>query len=691
MKKIVITILTVLVSAIYVTHLAGQERDLTQLDLELQSMELEVPGLLKSVELNVNNVSLPNFLQAIAATHEINLTIDQDLSSILLTNSFTNATVKDVLLWLCREYNLNLQFLGNIITVSRYEAPQINSNSEVQMSYNQQTQTISFDLKNDSLYRVCKAITNNTGINIAYSPELAKTRVRGYVVNLPINEALDNLGLSNNIDIEQISDGSYILSSLSKSSNIGDDFISRKKRPRNSQLNYRVVDQELKLLDVDFYDVPIEQVIYALSDELDVDMFVSYPLREAGTTSVRSNNITFTKLLDIMLEDTEYSYAVEDSVYLFGRFDQGSVRVSEVIPLMHRSIEIMHSDITIDNQSTGVPDMNNLSNGNFIYPNRNRTANSANSRINTNESDPFTEFDSKSEALVKILPQEILTDLEVNVDIEQNSFIVSGPSTAIARFREFVKSIDKEVPVILIEVMVIEVNNTATVETGISSGLGDAPSQTTGTTFPNYNVTLGANTINRIIGNFDGFGSLNVGQVVPNFYVQLKAMETNGDIKIKSSPKLSTLNGHRATLSIGETTYYGVTQRNVYGSQNPQTSEITNYYPIDAKFGINIRPIVSGDGQITLDINVVQSDFNNLKVAEDAPPGINSREFNSTIRVKDQDLIILGGLEEKIKDDTGTGVPFLSRVPVIKWFFSSRRREDTKRKLSVLIKPTIIP
>jgi type IV pilus assembly protein PilQ len=297
---------------------------------------------------------------------------------------------------------------------------------------------------------------------------------------------------------------------------------------------------------------------------------------------------------------------------------------------------------------------------------------------------------SKTEALINIVPDDITKDLDIKVDIELNSFIVSGPSQNIERFKNFITYIDKPVPVILIEVMVIEINKSATIETGLNMGIGDAPTQTQGQVFPGVDLSVGANTINKVIGGFSGFGSFNMGQVVPNFYLQLKAMETNGNIKIRSSPKLSTLNGHRANLSIGETTYYAVTERNIYGSQNPQTSEITNYLPVDAEFALNIKPLVSGDGQITLDINVIQSTFNGIKVADEAPPGMNSREFNSIIRVKDQDLVILGGLEKQVKNDTGTGVPLLSRIPIIKWFFSSREREDSKNKLTILIKPTVI-
>ncbi|WP_308990632.1 type II and III secretion system protein [Mariniflexile litorale] len=166
-------------------------------------------------------------------------------------------------------------------------------------------------------------------------------------------------------------------------------------------------------------------------------------------------------------------------------------------------------------------------------------------------------------------------------------------------------------------------------------------------------------------------------------------MESNGNIKIRSTPKLSTLNGHRATFSNGQTSYYAVTQRNIYGTDNPQTSEITNYEPIDAELGLTIKPMVSGDGQVTLDIFVIQSSFG-LRIAEDAPPDLSSREFSSIIRVHDQDIVVLGGLEEQVKNDSGTGVPFLARIPVIKWLFSSRKREDSKSKLTVLIKPTVI-
>jgi type IV pilus assembly protein PilQ len=327
---------------------------------------------------------------------------------------------------------------------------------------------------------------------------------------------------------------------------------------------------------------------------------------------------------------------------------------------------------------------NNNNNGNLNNSNRN-----LNRGANTQRS-TFEDYSSKADALLDLIPKNVTEGLEISIDVEQNAFLVNGNAQKIAAFKKFLKTIDKPVPVILIEVMIIEVSNSNSVSIGLDLGLGDAPTTDSGTIFPGADVTLGATSINKIIGGFNGFGSLNVGKVVPNFFARIQALENNGDLKIRSTPKLSTLNGHQATLSRGERSYYAVTRRDVIGSQNPQTTEIKNYFPIDADLSIGIRPIVSGDGNITLTINVLQSDFNGEGIDPEAPPGINSREFTSTIRVKDKDVIILGGIEETSRNNAGSGVPFLARIPIIKWFFSKRTRAASKSKLSVLIKPTII-
>ena len=100
---------------------------------------------------------------------------------------------------------------------------------------------------------------------------------------------------------------------------------------------------------------------------------------------------------------------------------------------------------------------------------------------------------------------------------------------------------------------------------------------------------------------------------------------------------------------------------------------------------MTITPIVSGDEQVTLSIDYTQSGFTG-KISETAPPGTQTKTFKSMIRVKNGEMILLGGLEEKSKDKSGSGIPFLSRIPIIKFFFSSRSEKKEKSKSELIEK-----
>ena len=180
-----------------------------------------------------------------------------------------------------------------------------------------------------------------------------------------------------------------------------------------------------------------------------------------------------------------------------------------------------------------------------------------------------------------------------------------------------------------------------------------------------------------------------MGQVNANFYARLQAVEDNGYVKIRSKPRLSTLNGVEANLSLGETRYYLNERTTLQGNQNPISLQDRRFEAVNADFSIKIIPVVSGDEFVTLEIEVNQSDFIG-QVQNNAPPPQVNRTFNSNIRILNQEMIVLGGLESKSFEDSGTGVPFLARIPVIKWLFSKRKRVKSKSKLLVFVRPTVI-
>lgn len=732
MKKI-ITLLFILIFQVSFS----QDNRILQLKNNIESIAADAPGLNEKVNVNIKEASLSSFLLAVSQIHKLNFSVATNLNQINIVNNFSDVTVGDLLIFLCKEYNLTIDFTGNILSIKTYVKPvETPALKTIDVSYDLGNDLLSLNLKEDKLYDVFRKIMDVSGKNLVFAPGLENQLLTAYIKSMPFDAALNKMAYANNLSVTKSRDNFYIFDKLEGNFAVegtgnqnGEIRQNKPQRPRKSNFFFTVVDADKKLLNVDFENTPISSIVYDIGHELDIDMFISSPLENAGNGTVKAKNITFDELLVKLFEVKSdnapaqnnnsqqqqfnnsgggtlpssggtYTFKRSGSVYYFGTKDQLVVRTIKSIPLMHRSIELL-SDPAKEGRSAGrLNNVNNYSNySSFDNNNANNRSisnsnfSNQNSNFNNNNyssSSSAASNSGPSESILTIIPDEIKKDLDIKIDKELNSFLVNGPAANIERFESFINYIDKAVPVILIEVMLLEVNRSATVETGIQAGIGDKPVTTKGTVFPNADINLGASTINKIIDGFSGFGSLNIGQVVPNFYLSLKAMETNGNLKVRSSPRLSTLNGHKAYLSIGETTYYVVTNQNYYGSQIPQASEVKNYQPIDAELSVTIMPLVSGNGQITMDIKVIQSSFNGQKVDKDAPPGINSREFTSIIRVKDQDLIVLGGLEESVKNDSGTGVPLLSRVPVLKWLFSSRKREDSKKKLSVLIKPTVI-
>lgn len=709
MKRIVVTILFVFITALT----AAQDNRVTQIRNHIDTLLADTPGLSERVNVNIKETPLSDFLLAVSEVHKVNISVSPALKQIHIVNNFTDVTVADLLVFLCKEYNLSIEFTGNILAIKPYEAPkEVATEKVVDVGYDESADLLTLNLKGDKLYDAFKRIMDVSGKNLVFAPGMENIPLTVYIKSMPFEAALNKLSFANDLTMSKSRDNFYLFDKLGSAtaSTAGDRGVSgsmsRPQRSRISNFYFKVLDPEKQLLEVDFENTPVSSIIYDIGADLNIDMFIASPLDNAGTATVKAKNITFDELLSKIFEaakpitpqgssyndasanpagtqlagNDSYSFKKQDNRYYFGTKSQLSVRNVKSIHLMHRSIELL-PDPEITERSVGRTQTNFMTYGG--YDGR------GSQQQNQNQVRPVKD-ETPSESLLSIIPDEAKAGLDIKVDKELNTFLVNGPAENVEKFESYIRYIDKPVPVILIEVMLLEVSRSAVIETGITAGIGDKPVTTKGTVFPTADITMGAQTINKIINRFDGFGSLNIGNVVPDFYLSIKAMEANGDLKIRSSPRLSTLNGHKAHLSIGETTYYVVTNQNYYGSQIPQASEIKNYQPIDAELSVSIKPLVSGDGQITLDIKVIQSSFNGDRIDEDAPPGINSREFTSLIRVRDQDLIVLGGLEEKVKNDSGTGVPLLARIPIIKWFFSSRKREDSRKKLTVLIKPTVI-
>jgi type IV pilus assembly protein PilQ len=104
---------------------------------------------------------------------------------------------------------------------------------------------------------------------------------------------------------------------------------------------------------------------------------------------------------------------------------------------------------------------------------------------------------------------------------------------------------------------------------------------------------------------------------------------------------------------------------------------------------ITITPFVSQDEHITLEIKIDQTEFTAREEPE-APPGTATRSFSSLVRVQNEEMVLLGGIDQNISEKSNRGLPWISRVPVLRWFLGKSRDQKKDHRLNVFIKPTLV-
>lgn len=598
----------------------------------LDTMSVRHPGLNNAVQLNVSSLPLSELVNSIAFENNLNISVDPEVNQLISYN-FYDAQVKDVLVFLYLNFEVEYTFVGSIISIEKrlkQAVPVVvQPPKEIDVKYNSANKFLSLNLRNDTLWKVTEAITKASGMNFILDPSVREMPVNAYLLNRPHEQVIDMFAKSNGLNLF-IGEGFFQLTKgESAPATSGPKTQGALYQSGSKNGDFILTKNDVGTIDVFARNVELADIVQAAAEETGVH-YVLYSALQ-GKANLDITDVRFDELLRTIFNGTPYSMKYEDNIYVIGESKAETLRATELIRLENRTIESVQTAI----------------------------------------------------------PKDLIEGLEVKEFEELNGLIVTGTAQEIMNLKRFIAQIDVVVPMVQIDVMLVYSQNGSQVSTGIRAGVRDQPTQTSGDIFPGIDMELGAESVNAILNTISGFGLVNLGQVTENFYVSLQALESNNVIEIESTPKISTLNGHEASISIGETTYYQESQVNVQTSvTNQGVLQSRQWKPIDANLSVTIKPFVSADEYVTLTISVEQDDFSG-KVDPASPPNITTQTFESMVRVKNGELILLGGLERKKKSDSGSGVPLLSRIPIIKWFFSSRAKEREKSKLHILIRPVV--
>ena len=634
MKRLIITSVILLFSYIVYGQSRTKEERLSYIEKNLAALSTEMPGLNEKIELSVSDLDIQEFIRAIANANKINIHISPDLR-MKINNNFSNVSVASILTFLCKQYDLDISFYNNILSISKWipeeiEAP-VAAPKEINIRYDNINDKISMDIEQDTLARVAKEIAKKTGKNILFGNEIGNSLITFFIENVSVESAIDKLALTNGFIANATDDNCIYLekniTTQNNSSSNNNSNSRRRSKSKKNDFNYNIKGDKVTLTTE---ETSINEVIFSISEEMKKNFIIYTPLQ--GNITTRIEDVTYDEFLNKILNGSKYSAVLNNGIYMIGERQIENIRETRVIQLQHRSIENLY----------------------------------------------------------EYIPKEIQKDVSIKEFPELNSMIVSGSRQSIDEIESFLNSVDKVVPVILIEVIMVSSNVYKNISTGISFGSGTAPSQSMISINGGISTTLSSTVLNNIISGINSWGSFfNLGKVNSSFYLSLSALEDQGVVKVHSTPKLATLNSHEATLVIGETEYYKEVQNTVVGTESPQNIQSYEWKSIDANLSISIKPMYSGDDQITMEVKVSQSGFKQT-AGNDAPPGSENKSFSSIMRVRNEEMVLLGGLEEKSSANTGSGIPVLSRIPVLLWFFSNRNKSKNDSQLNIFIRPTIL-
>ena len=628
--------------AIAPIKLFAQQSRVPAIQRKLDSLSKTVPGLAQKVQLQVVGGSIQTYLVGLSSSNNISISVDPKLN-FNINDSFTDVTAANVLLFLVQKYNLDLNIIGSIIYVTPFQDPALLVKpvpKEISAQYMAANNTLSLALNNDSLVAVARKITRISGKNVMVPNSLQSKLVNAFIASAPFETALDKLAFGNEIKLVKTNDNFYLFQPLGdneelyingdKNTSVRSTFkpISPNISGGYAQVFVRTVNGQ-RVISADANNASIASLVKQACQQLGKNYSVYSDLK--GLIDIHVTDIAFDDFLTLLFKGTSYTFQQENGVYLIGDRTLEGLRTFKAIHLQNRSID----------------------------------------------------------TIVSMIPADWKKGLEIKEFREQNTLLVSGSADQIKEVDYFVNQLDSLVPVVLIEVTMIDFHKANTIATGISAGVSDSV-KTGGTILPGVNFTFSATSVNNFLSSISKFTSINLGHVVPNFYASIQAMESNNNVDVRSVPKLSAMNGHTAKMSLGNRQYYKNSFQSLYPSASTSTSVFTNSYtPVEANLEVLIKPLVSADDQVTLGIVVNVSDFTSSPT-DGSPPSQSINKFETSLRVHSEDTILLGGIERTENDLTTSGVPLLSRIPILKWIFSSRTKTVSRITTVLFVKSTIL-
>ncbi len=423
--------------------------------------------------------------------------------------------------------------------------------------------------------------------------------------------------------------------------------------------------KETKLYALVFNNAPLGAVISAITKDTDLNLSVESEIDLAKPVTVNLKRVTFQEAFDmVVVKGAGYAWKIEDGNLNIKRFDERIYHLDYLDMAGETEIEVGGDMLTAGVAGSGVA-------GKFQVK----------AERSVENTDVWTRLQTDLEGL---------KSEQGTLRINRNAGIIYMADTPrrLASMVRFLDSLSESLHrQVFLEAKIMEVKLSDTNKYGI-----DWSSM-------NVDFTSSWNALPDNLGiSFNSGGTIALADQ-SNLSLILDFLQTQGDVSVLSNPHLTVMNGRSAVMTVGYQFPYG----DVTGvDRDPETGVITFGTSIKRTvlgLQLGITPQISSDGIVTLHIvptitRIQGEEKVELPTSVDTTqsisnPVIDLQELATTVRVREGNSIVLAGLISQLKQLNHEGLPWLNKIPILKYLFKKAEDKGESRELVIFITPYI--
>src|SRR6185312_10959333 len=275
------------------------------------------------------------------------------------------------------------------------------------------------------------------------------------------------------------------------------------------------------------------------------------------------------------------------------------------------------------------------------------------------------------------------SEVRVIADKDTNSLLILATPSDYETIENALRQLDVVPRQVLVEVLLAEV----TLTDNLSLGL-DYYIHTRNNTSGSLNIggALGTAGPTGAVPGFNGLQLINFSGA--EVRAVLNALGSDGKAKILASPQIMVLDNQKAQIKVGDRISV---QTSAQTGVSTGTGVLNSFQYLETGVLLAVTPRINSGGLVTLDVDQeVSVPDPNSTSASNPNPNVNSRSAQTSVVVHSGESIVLGGLINDQLNTSSSGIPLLSKIPVLGALFGTQGYQRTRTELVLIITPRII-